>query len=146
MTKCQKKVFWTPTLHGIIVPLPARKELGVQQTSENIKEQYPQHNRGVIFCVALLNSSKQDTNKGFQAITAFDFSEKGKDKPTKKFTCQIQTTTPHSISSNSQSQKQQLHKLLQKRKLRGSPTAADALGLPYSWFSLQVGYSGGPHA
>lgn len=56
--KMSKKVFWTATLHGITIPLPVRKELRVQQASDNIKKEYPQHNRGVILCVALLSSSK----------------------------------------------------------------------------------------
>lgn len=85
-------MFWTPIVHGIVVPLQVRKELSVQQPSENIKEEYPQHNRGVILCIVLLSCSKQDTNKSLQAITTFDLSEKGKEKPTKKLTCQIQTT------------------------------------------------------
>lgn len=55
---------------------------------ENIKEEHPQHNRRVV----LTKLFKNHTNKNFQAITTFDFSEKGKDKPTKKLTYQIQTT------------------------------------------------------
>lgn len=91
-----KKIFWTPTLHGIIVPLPVRKELRVPQTSKNIKEEYPQHNRGVILSVALLNFSEYDTNKSFHAITTFDFSEKGKENLLFKSRPQ----TSHSTSSN----------------------------------------------
>lgn len=142
-----KKVFWTPTPHGIVVPLPVRKELGVQETSENIKEEYSQRNRGVILCVALFScclQNKTQTRASRPSLPLISLRKARTSLP-KNSLVKSRPQTPHSTRSNSQSQKQQLHNRLQIRKLRGTPTAADTPGLPYSWSSLQVGYSGGAH-
>lgn len=135
-----KKVFWTPTLHGITIPLPVRKELRVRQHQERISP--TQQRSHSLCCLTETLQNKPQTRTSKPSLLLISLRKTRTSLP-KNLLVKIQTT--NTTQHLQQLTKQQLHNLLQIRKLRGSPTAADAPGIPYSWSSLQVRYSGGPH-